>query len=288
MRIASADFSWPGLPHRLVLDIVRELGCEGVLLGLIEDYSPVALDTMRQDVPFWAGRLAERVEAHGLVLADVFPIASVDLVSLAVNHPDAAEREASAAFFREMLDFAARTGVDGLTILPGMPFHDEPWETSFHRSCSELTWRVEEARLRGLRLSVEPHHGSIVETPGATSRLVDAVPGIELALDYGHFTVQGIPDADVEPLLEHARLLHLRPCREGLVQSRVTDNAIDFGRIVDRLAELGFDGWLALEFVHDERPGCQECDVIQEAMQLVAQIRERLELRGAEDGATSR
>jgi len=277
MRIASADFSWPGLPHHLVLDMIRELGCEGVLLGLLGDYSPIALDTVRSDVPFWAGRLVERVEAHGLVLADVFPIGSMDLTGLAVNHPDASERVASATLFSEMLDFAERTGVDGLTILPGMPFAEEDWSTSFGRACTELATRVEAAQARGLRLSVEPHHGSIVETPETTARLVEAVPGLELTLDYGHFTVQGIPDAEIEPLLEHARLLHLRPGREGLVQTRMTDNTIDFGRMVDRLAELGFDGWLALEFVHDERPGCQDCDVLQESRALAAVVRDRLD-----------
>jgi sugar phosphate isomerase/epimerase len=279
MKIACADFSWPGLSHNLVLDLIDELGCDGVLLGLIGDYSPIALDTVRSDVPFWAGRLAERVEAHGLVVADVFPIGSMDLAQMAVNHPEASERAAAAALFEEMLEFAVRVGVDGLTILPGMPFEQEPWETSFARACSELAVRVEQARARGLRLSVEPHHGSIVETVASTARMVDAVPGLELTLDYGHFTVQGIADEEIEPLLAHARMLHLRPGREGLVQTRMTDNTIDFGRMVDRLDELGFTGWLALEFVHDARPGCQDCDVLQEARLLVELVRERLDRR---------
>ncbi len=276
MRLASADFSWPGLPHELVLDIIAALGCEGVLLGLIGDYSPIHIDEVRKDVPSWAETLTERIEAHGLVLADVFPIASMDLVGLAVNHPDAGEREGSAVFFRELLDFTARTGIDGMTILPGMPFAEESWDASFERACEELRWRVDEAEGRGLRLSVEPHHGSIVETPETAARLVEAVPGLELTLDYGHFTEQGIADARVEPLLEHTRLMHLRPCRSGFVQSRMKDNTIDFDRIVDRLGELGFDGWLAIELVHDARPGCQDCDVIQEAMLLGAQVRDRL------------
>jgi sugar phosphate isomerase/epimerase len=279
MRIASADFSWPGISHPLVLDMVRELGCEGVLLGLIGDYSPIHLDTVRQDVPFWAGRLAERVEAHGLVFADVFPIGSMDLVGLAVNHPDPAEREGSRELFGEMLDFSERVGVDGLTILPGMPFEAEPWEASFDRACGELALRLDEARARGLRLSVEPHHGSIIETPAAAARMVDAVPGLELTLDYGHFAVQGIPDAEVEPLLAHTRLMHLRPGREGLVQTRLVNNTIDFGRMLDRLGELGFDGWLVLEFVHDARPGCEDCDVLQESRHLIELIRERAPAR---------
>lgn len=136
----------------------------------------------------------------------------------------------SATFFLEMIEFTLRTGLDGLTILPRMPFSEEPWEASFERAGVELAWRVAEARRHGLRLSVEPHHGSIVEAPETTERLA-AVLGLELTLDHGHFTVQGIPDEQVEPLLEHARLVHLRPGREGLAQSRLNASTIGFDQI---------------------------------------------------------
>jgi len=85
-----------------------------------------------------------------------------------------------------------------------------------------------------------------------------------VTLDYGHFNVQGIPDREVEPLLDHARHFHMRGGAPGLVQTRFADNVTDFGRVLDRMAQIGYDGWVEIEYVHDSRPGCSDCDNIQE------------------------
>jgi hypothetical protein len=50
----------------------------------------------------------------------------------------------------------------------------------------------------------------------------------------------------------------------GLVQTRFEDNVTDFGRVLDVMAEQAYDGWVEIEYVHDSRPGCSECDTIQE------------------------
>ncbi len=78
--------------------------------------------------------------------------------------------------------------------------------------------------------------------------------------------MQGIPDEQVYPLLEHTSHFHVRGCREGFVQTRFTDNAIDFDAILPRLRDLGYGGWVTVEYVHDDRPGCSECDNIQEVV----------------------
>jgi sugar phosphate isomerase/epimerase len=75
-----------------------------------------------------------------------------------------------------------------------------------------------------------------------------------------------MPDEQVYPLLEHTSHFHVRGCREGQVQTRFVDNAIDFDAIIPRLHDVGYDGWLTVEYVHDDRPGCSECDNIQEVV----------------------
>ena len=85
-----------------------------------------------------------------------------------------------------------------------------------------------------------------------------------MTLDYGHFNVQGIPDREVEPLLAHTRHFHMRGGAPGLVQTKFEDNTTDFGRVLDAMERVGYDGWVEIEYVHDARPGCSECDVIQE------------------------
>ena len=68
----------------------------------------------------------------------------------------------------------------------------------------------------GVVMSVEAHLGSIIPTPQAARRLLDLVPGLTLTLDYTHFTYQGIPDAEVEPLMErgHPTFTLAAPARE--------------------------------------------------------------------------
>jgi sugar phosphate isomerase/epimerase len=231
--------------------------------------------------------VAGALGARGLAPADVFLIPRVDLVGLTVNHPEASERQAAEALYVAFLRFARRIGSTGVTILPGLVFGGEPWDAAFARSVEGLGRRVELAAAHELRVSVEPHivsthpyAGSIVDTPEKVGLLVEAVPGLELTLDYGHFNVQGIPDREVEPLLAYARHFHMRGGARGLVQTKFEDNVTDFGRVLDRMAELGYDGWVEIEYVHDGRPGCSECDTIQEIRKFAAFVREYEARRG--------
>jgi sugar phosphate isomerase/epimerase len=183
--------------------------------------------------------------------------------------------------FDAFLVFARRLGVAGVTVLPGLIFDGEPWEAALDRSVEGLRRRVDKAGAAGLRLSVEPHivstapyAGSVIDTPAKVEALLDRVPGLELTLDYGHFNVQGIPDREVEPLLAHARHFHMRGGARGLVQTTFEDNVTDFGRVLDVMAAIGYDGWVEFEYVHDSRPGCSSCDNVQETMKFRDFVRE--------------
>jgi sugar phosphate isomerase/epimerase len=271
MRLASADFTWPGLRHEFVLDLIAELDLRGVSLAFFGGLTERQPKDVAQDPEGWAERVSGELSQRGLEAADVFLIPRVDLVALTVNHPEPAQREESDALFAAFLRFARRLGSTGMTILPGLVFGGEHWQIAFERSAERLKRRVELAQEHDLRLSVEPHivstqpySGSIIDTPARVQQLVDAVPGLELTLDYGHFNVQGIPDREVEPLVAHARHFHMRGGARGLVQTKFEDNVTDFGRVLDRMAETGYDGWVELEYVHDDRPGCSNCDNIQE------------------------
>ena len=271
MRLACADFSWPGLRPEFVLDLIAELDIEGVSMAFMGGLTANTPESVAADPEGRAAHISESLERRGLVAADVFLIPRVDLVGMSVNHPDPAERARSDELFESFVRFAHAVGSTGMTVLPGLVFDGEPWEAALERSAEGLTRRVGAAREAGLRLSVEPHivsthpyAGSLVDTPERVMALVERVPGLELTLDYGHFNVQGIPDREVEPLLPHARHFHMRGGARGLVQTKFEDNVTDFGRVLDRMAEIGYDGWVEIEYVHDSRPGCSDCDNIQE------------------------
>lgn len=266
MKLACADFTWPLLPHDRVLTLIRMLDIEALDLGLFGGRSHVRPEHVRADIPMWAGILKERITRAGLELADVF-IQAPDFATMAVNHPDPRQREDAAAFFRDMLDLARRLEAPGMTIVPGLRFDDESWDASIRRSADELAWRVEAAAKLGIVLSVEGHLGSNVDTPEKLARLVELTPGLKLTLDYTHFTYAGFPDAEVEPLLAHARHFHCRGAARGRLQTPFGENTIDYSRVISKLRDLGYAGYFGIEYVWQDWEGCNRCDNISETIQ---------------------
>jgi sugar phosphate isomerase/epimerase len=260
MRLACADFTWPLLSHTQALTLIRLLDIEGLDLGLFGNRSHIRPEMVRADIPMWAGILKERIAQAGLQLADFYFQPWTDFETMAPNHPDAGQQADSRALFEDMLELARRLEAPGITMLPGIRFGDEPWEAAIRRSAGSLAWRVEAAARHGLRLSVEGHIGSCVDTPEKLARLVELTPGLMLTLDYTHFTYAGLPDTEIEPLLRHARHFHCRGAAPGRLQTTFADNAIDYGRVIDRMHELGYAGYFAIEYVWTEWANCNQTE----------------------------
>ena len=149
-----------------------------------------------------------------------------------------------------------------------MTFENESREKSVGRSAEELNWRVAQAKAAKLQVAVEPHVGSLTDTPERALDLVKHVPGLGFTLDYAHFTRAGIADARIEPLTQFATHLHARTARRGRLQAPLKENTIDFPRIVKALAKNKFAGWVALEYVWIDWEHCNEVDIISETVQL--------------------
>jgi sugar phosphate isomerase/epimerase len=266
MQLSCGDHSFPVLPHEQTVELVKMLGFDAFDLAVMGNRSHVRPEDIRDDIPGWAGRLEERIRGRGLEIADVFCIPWTDFAVMAPNNPDAAERERGTELFRDMLELTVRMGAPGLTMVPGLDFPHESHEESLARAAEELARRADEARAAGVRFSIEPHVGSVCGTPEDVARLVELAPGLELTLDYTHYVSQGFADADVEPLVAHARHFHARGGAPGRVQCALKDSTIDYGRAVDALRDAGYDGALAVEYVWIDWERCNECDNVSETV----------------------
>lgn len=274
MRLSCGDHSFLSVPHELALDLIARLGFEGLNLVLWADRSHVGADEAARDVPLWAGRLEERVRGRGLEFADVVAIPSTEYGTLALNHPDPAERERSMEFFRSMLDLTARLGAPGLTMLPGIDWSHESHEESLARAAEELRRRVDEADARGVPFSAEPHIGSVCEAPADVAWLCENAPGLQLTLDYTHFVGLGFAEEEGDPLVAYTRHFHARGGANGFMQTSLRDNTIDYERIVGVLQSHGYDGYTCVEFVHAEwEPLLADVDVLSETVQLRDRLR---------------
>jgi sugar phosphate isomerase/epimerase len=268
MRLSCGDHSFPVLPHSQTVELVRMLGFDAFDLAVMGNRSHVRPEVIREDIPAWAARLEERIRGRGLDIADVFCIPWTDFATMAPNNPDAAERERGTALFRDMLELTVRLGAPGLTMVPGLDWPHESHDESLTRAARELALRADEARSAGARFSIEPHVGSVCGTPEDVARLVELAPGLELTLDYTHYVSQGFSEAQIEPLLRHARHVHARGGAPGRVQCALKDSTIDYGRIVEALLENGYGGAVALEYVWIDWERCNECDNISETILL--------------------
>lgn len=277
MRLACADNTFRLLePHEHVLELIRLLDLDGVDLCLMGNRSHVRPEQVREDPAGWGERLAQRVAERGLAIADVFVIPWTDFETLAPNHPDPARRDEAEALFRDMLTLAVAAGAPGLTLLPGIDWPGESHEASLARSAGELEWRALEARSAGLRLSIEPHLGSVAQHPAEVERLLELAPDLELTLDPSHFVYQGFEQREVEPLVARARHFHARGAAPGRMQAPLAQNTIDFERFVGVMLESSFDGFIGLEYIWLDWERCNECDNVAETILLRDRLRAAL------------
>ena len=266
MQLSCGDHSFPVLPHEQTVELVKMLGFTGFDLAVMGNRSHIRPEVIREDIAGWAGRLEERIRGRGLEIADVFCIPWTDFAVMAPNNPDDAERERGTALFRDMLELTLRLGAPGLTMVPGLDWPHESHEQSLARAAQELGRRAAEAREAGVRFSIEPHVGSVCGTPADVAQLVELAPGLELTLDYTHYVSQGFSDAEIEPLVPHARHFHARGGARGRVQCALKDSTIDYGRAVEALRASGYAGMLAPEYVWIDWERCNECDNVSETI----------------------
>jgi sugar phosphate isomerase/epimerase len=277
VRLSCADDSFRLLrPHRAALELVAALGVEGVDLFLAGNRSIVRPEDIRDDLAGAAARISRDLQDVGLTVSDLFVIPWTDLETMAPNHPDPEQREASRALFLDMLELATRVGAPGMTALPGIHWPAESYEDSLGRAGEELGWRAERARSEGLGFSVEPHVGSIVPTPEQALQLVERTPGLQITLDYTHFVCQDIAEESADVLIPFARHVHVRGATPARVQASVRDSTIDFERMLRALEAGGYDGYLALEYVWLQWEGCHECDNLAETILLRDRLRAAL------------
>jgi sugar phosphate isomerase/epimerase len=77
-------------------------------------------------------------------------------------------------------------------------------------------------------------------------------PGLTLALDYTHFTYQGISDAAIEPLLAQTSHFHARGACAGKLQSSMAENTIDYEGVIRAMKKVNYRGFVVLEYVWTE------------------------------------
>ena len=264
--LACADFTFPLLEHDHVLQLIGMLGFDGVDVGLFEGRSHLQPSSEFRNPERSGKKLAEKLARNGLKAADIYLQTAPDFHSLASNHPSPSKRKKARDLFLRTLDYTRACKGAHVSALPGVYFPGESKEKSWARCVTELAWRVERAKEAKCIFGVEAHIGSLVPHPREALRLVTAVPGLTLTLDYTHFTTGGMPDRAIEPLVAHSSHFHLRGARRKRLQASLKDNIVDYRRILQVMKRTGYRGYIGVEYVWIDWQHCNEVDNISETI----------------------
>lgn len=238
LKFSCADFTFPLLKHVDALKFISMMGFDGVDIGLFEQRSHLWPSTEFSNTTKNAKELKNNLDAVGLKAADIFMQTAPDFYTIAPNHPDDKVRQKNRDWFLHTLEYAAIAGSGHISVLPGVAFKEETYESSLNRCCEELAWRTWEAKEYGLVFGIEAHVGSIVDTPQKALELVKRVKGLTLTLDYTHFTKQGYSDYQIDILLPYASHFHARGAAPGILQCMVSENTINYDAITKKLEAL--------------------------------------------------
>src|SRR4051794_13415402 len=114
-RLASADFTFPLLPHDKVLDLVAALELNGIDIGLFEGRSHLWPSREFAKLSQSAKVLRDKLAGRGLAPADVFLQLDPDFVPYAINQPNVARRQHAREQFLQTLDYASELGSPHVT-----------------------------------------------------------------------------------------------------------------------------------------------------------------------------
>jgi sugar phosphate isomerase/epimerase len=265
-EFSCADFTFPLLDRRQAFSLLRLLDFRLVDLGLFERNDHMRTSAMLASSPQFTAELLEDLDRAELRPADVFLQIGVDPRQASTNDPQAAVRLQNRGIFERTLQLCAALDCKHLTGLPGVSHGDVARDLA--HAVEETQWRMELCRATGITYAIEPHIGSICFDVVSTRRLLDAVSGLSLTLDYGHFIAVGQSSEEVHPLLPSASHIHLRGGAAGRLQTSFGENTIDFAAILGHLHALHFNGALALEYVWIDWEGCDRSDTISETLLL--------------------
>jgi inosose dehydratase len=256
MKIAGAPISWgvcevPGWGYQLSPDVVlsqmRELGLTATEFGP-QGWLPVP-----------PAERAAALAQHGLAAVGAF--VPVILHDPGHDPVPAVDRELDSfeAAGGDVLVLAASSGLEGYDKRPTLD--EDGWQT-LHRNLDRLG---ELAASRGIRATLHPHVGTMVETADEVDRVL-AGSHISLCLDTGHLLIGGADPAalardhaerinhvhakdvrlDLARRVQNGELSYTDAVRAG-IYTRLGEGDVDFTSIVAALEDAGFDGWWVLE-----------------------------------------
>jgi len=210
----------------------------------------------------------QQVKNLGLIVPTIHWTFATGSLYPAINDPDPTVRQDNKDQIKGLIEFCHEAGIFSILVLPGMFLPGQSVEDSHKLSAEALNEFVTLGQAAGVAVMVEPHVKSSFESPAGALWLVEQVPGLGLVLDYAHFICQGYTQPELDVLIPYTTHVHLRQAKSGLLQTRLEDGTINFALGLDQLRQAGYNGYLCVEYVHQDFIGADNVDVLTETVKM--------------------
>jgi len=261
MKLSVTSWSFPLLSLREVGDIAKALGIDAIDLSL---FYASGLDKPR---------LLSEPERYGEEIRRALPLPVANYyhlfgAGLADRNLAGPADPQNLIDLKATLRFASAVGAPSVFILPGMINPGQSRSAAISASAEALKPMVEAGQRAGVTVTIEPHVHGILESVAATEEMLHRVPGLKIALDLAHFVALGYRQEEIEVLAPHAGHVHLRQARQGQLQEKLENGTINFPALFGALRDVGYDGWGAIEYVHQAYMNTVFDDVLSETVKM--------------------
>lgn len=261
MRLSVTSWSFPACTLAEAAGIAAAIGLDGIDLGY------------RYAAGLDRARVLAEPEVYGAELRAALPVAIANLWHLfgadrTIRQLAGPPDPARLADLGAVLRFCRAAGAPTIMLLPGLIGPGQTRLAAMDAAVAALGPMVEAARGSDVTLAVEPHVQSWLESPGMTRDLVEALPGLKLTLDPGHFACLGHSQDAIETLCPHVAHVHLRQARPGVLQCALDDGTLNFPAFIGALGDAGYRGWLSIEYLNQPYMQTTRNDVLLETVRM--------------------
>ncbi|RXZ79528.1 sugar phosphate isomerase/epimerase [Paenibacillaceae bacterium] len=172
--------------------------------------------------------------------------------------------------FQRLLDMAGELGSEAVRVQPGGPNAFLAAEAHYARAAHWINKCAAEAAKHRLRIVLEIHNESLIETADSAARLLSMIEHEHVGIihDAGNMYITGTDygRASIQKLGRRLFHVHMKDelliARDGVLGSftsltergeerflpcRMGEGEVDYRSVMGALSEVGYDGWITLE-----------------------------------------
>lgn len=268
LKLSATSWSFPYCNLKEVIGILKVLGIDAVDLGLFYAAS-LGKDRMLTSPT----KLASELKKHQMNFANFYYLFGSTLAERNLAGPASQENLED---FKQVMRFCKAAGIPSVMLLPGVINKGQGRKEALAQTAKNLAALMPIAEAARVTLTIEPHVHSYLESPALVLELLERVPGLKLTLDYAHFVCLGYRQEEIDALAPYAAHVHLRQARAGVLQAKLDEGTINFPALLATLKSVGYQGYLSLEYVHQNYMNTLHDDVLSETVRMRDLVRSYL------------